>query len=110
MKDFCNYNQKAILPNNKKEEQHILKSVSAADFITASRLLPILQQKKMVEFGFKAATHKRNWFFDTRPQPAFNRQFELSIKDLKALEGAGYSIYIFADPGKTTGKAAHYFY
>lgn len=35
-----------------EEEQHILKSVSAADFITASRLLPILQQQKMVEFGF----------------------------------------------------------
>uniref|UniRef100_UPI003F69D8F8 transcription-repair coupling factor n=1 Tax=Sediminibacterium sp. TaxID=1917865 RepID=UPI003F69D8F8 len=83
-----------------EEEQHILKSVSAADFITASRLLPILQQKKMVEFGFKPQLTKEELVFDTRPQPAFNRQFELLIKDLKALEGAGYSIYIFADQVK----------
>lgn len=83
-----------------EEEQHILKSVSAADFITASRLLPILQQQKMVEFGFKPQLTKEELVFDTRPQPAFNRQFELLIKDLKALEGAGYSIYIFADQVK----------
>ena len=83
-----------------EEEQHILKSVSAADFISASRLLPILQQKKMVEFGFKPQLTKEELVFETRPQPAFNRQFELLIKDLKALEGAGYSIYIFADQVK----------
>lgn len=83
-----------------EEEQHILKSVSAADFISASRLLPILQQKKIVEFGFKPQLTKEELVFETRPQPAFNRQFELLIKDLKALEGAGYSIYIFADQVK----------
>lgn len=83
-----------------EEELHILKSVSAADFISASRLLPILQQKKIVEFGFKPQLTKEELVFETRPQPAFNRQFELLIKDLKALEGAGYSIYIFADQVK----------
>ncbi len=83
-----------------EEEQHILKSVSAADFISASRLLPILQQKKIVEFGFKPQLTKEELVFETRPQPAFNRQFELLIKDLKALEGEGYSIYIFADQVK----------
>lgn len=83
-----------------EEEQHILKSVSAADFITASRLLPILQQKKMIEFGFKPQLTTEELVFDTRPQPAFNRQFELLIKDLKSLEGAGYSIFIFADQVK----------
>lgn len=83
-----------------EEEQHILKSVSAADFISASLLLPILQQKKLVEFGFKPQLTKEELVFETRPQPAFNRQFELLIKDLKALEGAGYSIYIFADQVK----------
>ncbi|MEO0066507.1 MAG: transcription-repair coupling factor, partial [Bacteroidota bacterium] len=83
-----------------EEEQHILKSVSAADFITASNLLPILQQKKLVEFGFKPQLTKEELVFETRPQPAFNRQFELLIKDLKSLEGGGYSIYIFADQVK----------
>lgn len=83
-----------------EEEQHILKSVSAGDFITANKLLPILQQKKLVEFGFKPQLTKEELVFETRPQPAFNRQFELLIKDLKSLEGAGYSIYIFADQVK----------
>ncbi len=83
-----------------EEEQHILKSVSPTDFIAASNLLPILLQKKLVEFGFKPQLTKEELVFETRPQPAFNRQFELLIKDLKSLEGAGYSIYIFADQVK----------
>lgn len=83
-----------------EEEQHILKSVSLSDFITARNLLPILQQKKLVEFGFKPQLSKEELVFDTKPQPAFNRQFELLIKDLKSLEGAGYNIYIFADQVK----------
>mgnify|MGYP000036956762 CR=1 FL=1 len=36
----------------------------------------------------------------TRPQPSFNRQFDLLIKDLKAHEAAGFSLYIFAEQVK----------
>jgi transcription-repair coupling factor (superfamily II helicase) len=38
--------------------------------------------------------------FDVQPQPSFNRQFELLIKDLKAHEAAKHQIYIFAENPK----------
>lgn len=37
---------------------------------------------------------------DVQPQPSFNRQFELLIKDLKAHEAAKHQIYIFAENPK----------
>ena len=35
--------------------------------------------------------------FSTKAQPAFNRQFELLIKDLKTWVGKGFHLYIFSD-------------
>ncbi len=35
--------------------------------------------------------------FNTKEQPAFNRQFDLLIRDLKSSESNGYTIYIFAE-------------
>jgi len=35
--------------------------------------------------------------FHTRPQPSFNRQFDLLIKDLKSWEAKKYTLYIFAE-------------
>lgn len=37
---------------------------------------------------------------DVQPQPSFNRQFEMLIKDLKAHEAAKHQIYIFAENPK----------
>jgi len=38
--------------------------------------------------------------FSTKPQPSFNRNFEMLIKDLKTHEENGYSIFIFAEQAK----------
>ncbi len=38
--------------------------------------------------------------FETKPQPSFNRQFDLLIKDLQAYEKQDYNIFIFADNAK----------
>src|SRR5674476_85001 len=38
--------------------------------------------------------------FNTRPQPAFNRQFNLLIQNLKELEQKKYNIFLFADNPK----------
>ncbi len=82
------------------DEPHTLKSVSWSDFIRAQSIQQILEQKVLVEFGHKPHFAKLEMESQTKLQPAFNRQFELLIKDLKALEGAGYSIFIFADQVK----------
>ena len=38
--------------------------------------------------------------FHTKEQPAFNRQFDLLIKNLKEYEAKKYNIYLFADNPK----------
>lgn len=38
--------------------------------------------------------------FDVYPQPSFNRQFDLLIKDLKSLEASQFQIYLFAENPK----------
>ena len=38
--------------------------------------------------------------FSTKAQPAFNRQFELLIKDLKNWEAKGFQLYLFAENPK----------
>ncbi len=39
-------------------------------------------------------------FFNTKEQPAFNRQFDLLIKNLKEYEAKHYNIYLFAENPK----------
>ncbi len=42
--------------------------------------------------------------FDTLPQPAFNKNFDLLIQDLQARMAEGYRIYILADQAKQTDR------
>ncbi len=42
--------------------------------------------------------------FDTLPQPAFNKNFDLLIQDLQARMTEGYRIYILADQAKQTDR------
>lgn len=88
-----------------EDETKILKNVSLKDFVPAATIERQIQQKHIVEFGYKpyfSTSFDGGWeeAFNTKPQPAFNRQFDLLIKDLKAHESSGYSIYIFAEQAK----------
>lgn len=86
--------------NEEAEGQYILKDIQWTDFIKAPALKELLQQKVLVEFGYKPWLANDEIEFNTKPQPAFNRQFDLLIKDLKAHEAAGYQIYLFAEQVK----------
>ncbi|MBH2005032.1 MAG: transcription-repair coupling factor [Sphingobacteriia bacterium] len=83
--------------NEEAEGQYILKDIQWTDFIKAPALKELLQQKMLVEFGYKPWLANEEITFNTKPQPAFNRQFDLLIKDLKTHEAAGYQIYLFAE-------------
>lgn len=80
--------------------------LTADDFITAATVEAQLQRGHLVEFGyqpyFKAADDSDLFQlqFHTRRQPAFNRQFELLIKDLKSWKSNGYELFIFAENPK----------
>jgi transcription-repair coupling factor (superfamily II helicase) len=89
----------------------VLKDVSLLDFVPAATIARQLTLRKIVEFGSKQQFANDN--IDTsiehsilsiqyyiKPQPSFNRNFDLLIKNLKDYENNGYSVYIFADQAK----------
>ena len=49
------------------------------------------------------------FYFNTQSQPAFNRQFELLIHDVRDKEKKGYSIYIFSDNPKQLQRLQNIF-
>jgi transcription-repair coupling factor (superfamily II helicase) len=76
------------------------REVTSDEFTTAAEIESQLERFHLVEFGPSAGSPFASPAvveFHTRPQPAFNRQFELLIKDLKALEAKKYTIYLFAE-------------
>jgi transcription-repair coupling factor (superfamily II helicase) len=73
-------------------------SLTADDFLRAGELEEQLKKKHTIEFG-----HRSTWAntieieFRTKEQPAFNRQFDFLIRDLKEWERKGFGLFLFAD-------------
>ncbi len=84
------------------------KEVAKDDFVTASIIEEQVKQRHIVEIGTKAyfanepetTNLKPQIVFSTKEQPAFNRQFDLLIKNLKEYEAKKYNIYLFAENPK----------
>src|SRR4029078_2449493 len=83
------------------------KDLSEDDFVKASVVEKQLTERHIIEFGRKSYFQARlangqhtDLKFATKEQPAFNRQFDLLIKNLKEYEAKKYNIYIFADNPK----------
>ncbi len=76
------------------------KNVTANDFIEPANLPNELSKKHLVEFGYQSHLDDVEIVFNTKEQPAFNRQFDLLIKDLKSWEAKKFQLYIFAENPK----------
>jgi transcription-repair coupling factor (superfamily II helicase) len=88
--------------NQEEEESLLKKEIKPEDFITSDNFLSQLVRRHVVEFGYQRS-HDASQFeieFHTKEQPAFNRQFDLLIRDLKAWESKKYALYIFAENPK----------
>lgn len=89
---------------SKKQEEEDDKLVKREpvedDFIRVADLEEAINSKNLVEFGYSPHHGGYEIEFHTKEQPAFNRQFDLLIKDLKAWESKGFSLYIFAENPK----------
>jgi len=83
-----------------EDETKIIREVDQDDFLNAETIENQLHLRHIVEFGYSPELSNFEIEFNTKMQPAFNRQFDLLIKDLKKHEDAGYSIYIFAEQAK----------
>ena len=84
---------------------NIKSGVTIDDFTTIADIESELSQKHLVEIGNKAAFKNNNTpiehiEFKTEAQPAFNRQFDLLIKNLQEFEKSKYNIFIFAENPK----------
>ena len=88
---------KKITDSNDDEEEI---SLSKNDFIDADLAEKKLKEFHVVEFGSNTNSYGQPNIeieFNTKQQPAFNRQFDLLIKNLKDLESKQYNIFLFAE-------------
>ncbi len=95
-----------------ESDTKILKNLKVEDFVPATTVERQIANRTIIEFGskqqFKTEAVKSPSFggvgeaivFSTKPQPSFNRNFEMLIKDLKTHEENGYNIFIFAEQAK----------
>ncbi|HEY0678336.1 MAG TPA: transcription-repair coupling factor [Chitinophagaceae bacterium] len=92
---------KASLPKPQEEEDN-LEAIDAqpADFTTLADFESKLLERHIVEFGYRSFLNtglQTEIEFSTRQQPAFNRQFDLLIKDLRSWESKQYQLFLFAE-------------
>jgi transcription-repair coupling factor (superfamily II helicase) len=85
---------------NSDDEKLLKKDLSPDDFIKADDLVTSLKGRSVFHFGGNTYTAKQELEFNTKSQPAFNRQFDLLIKDLKDKEKKQYNVYIFSENSK----------
>lgn len=80
-----------------REETEQQKQVTDADFIDTALFDQALSERQVVEWGHSPSRPGLTLAFHTRAQPAFNRQFDLLISDLRAHAAKGYQLCLFAD-------------
>lgn len=97
---FLERNKDKPVETAEQEDNTSNRKVKASDFVSGEILEGQLRQHRVVEFGYQPHLSSFEIEFNTKSQPSFNRQFDLLIKDLKAHEGAGYSIFIFAEQAR----------
>lgn len=76
--------------------------VTAADFTSVAVLTDQLAQRHILEIAQKPAFNQapspvETIRFNTKPQPSFNRQFDLLISDLQSYEAKAYQLFLFAE-------------
>ncbi|MGF7230748.1 transcription-repair coupling factor [Arachidicoccus sp.] len=82
------------------DEAKILKEINLSDFLSSEEIKKEILQKTIIEFGYQPILAKFEISFKTNEQPAFNRNFDLLIKELKSYESKKYDIYIFSEQAK----------
>ena len=95
-----------IKDNSTDQSQHA--NFTKRDFIPANVFGEQLKNRSCVYFGnyqssnshSSSASYQYTIHSNTRPQPAFNRRFDLLIADLKSWELKGFTVYLFAENPK----------
>src|SRR5688572_6796392 len=90
--------------NEEDDDKLVKKNVGLEEFISVDTFEDQILKNHVVSFGYSNTLPSPGDVleisFSTREQPAFNRQFELLINDLKNWEKKGFEIYLFAENPK----------
>ncbi|HZI68722.1 MAG TPA: DEAD/DEAH box helicase, partial [Hanamia sp.] len=79
-------------------ELNEVREITENDFVSANVLEKQIADRSTVEFGKKSFFSTGDEMqFSTEQQPAFNRQFNLLIDNLKSFENKKYNVFIFAE-------------
>lgn len=87
-----------------EESENLNKThIEVSDFTNAVELESELRQRHILEIGkpyFSIGHPADEIEFHTLPQPSFNRQFDLLIKNLKEYQQKKYTLFIYAENAK----------
>ncbi len=83
-----------------QEDKMIKKGLNPEEFVDPEIFFEQLSHKHLLHFGNKPENAGYEIEFHTREQPAFNRQFDLLINDLKSWEAKGFQLHLFAENPK----------
>ncbi|MGB8193903.1 MAG: transcription-repair coupling factor [Chitinophagaceae bacterium] len=86
-----------------EEDSQEIMEAQVTDFTTAADFESRLQERHIIEFGHRSSFNsglQTEIEFRTKQQPAFNRQFEMLIKDLRTWEKMQFQVYLFAENPK----------
>ncbi len=98
---FLEYHSPADASIEENESINIKQEVTAEDFINVAVLENEIKARHTIEIGNKTFFDATVVFnYNIKPQPAFNRQFDLLIKNLQEFESSHYNIFIFAEQAK----------
>jgi transcription-repair coupling factor (superfamily II helicase) len=99
---FLKISEDGLRTTEAAEDKYLRKEVSAKEFISPADFGQQILDRHLVEFGHRpsAVHHPFEIEFHTKEQPAFNRQFDLLIRDLKNWESKRFQLFIFAENPK----------
>jgi transcription-repair coupling factor (superfamily II helicase) len=100
LQSFIELGERGYVKVEEDEDKVQKKIISTDDFTNAAAVEEQAAHRHIIEFGPRltiSGSPVIEIVFHTRAQPAFNRQFELLIKDLKSWEAKKYSVYLFAE-------------
>jgi transcription-repair coupling factor (superfamily II helicase) len=85
-----------------EEDKLEKKNLSPDDFIKSEDFERQLKKRHVVAFGPQSSAGKNRFEieFSIKEQPAFNRQFDMLIRDLKQWESKGFELNLFAENPK----------
>lgn len=99
---FSYYDDASNIFKNESESGKLIKQLPPeALFYSKESFIKDVSDKKCIEFGLTGYLKSDHVFnFNQSPQPAFNKQFDLLIENIRTNNSKGIQTYIFSDTEK----------